>query len=178
MTPLVAGRLALFAWSWRRPLLLAAAALLMMPLLMAAMVVQAQHEPTGPLVLPVKGAALTQPFGCSELEMEPWSDACAGHHFHSGVDLAAPAGTPVYAATSGTIAVHRERGGYGLYLLLNHGPRLSTLYGHLEWPLVQPANWSPRDSRSPSWDRPGIAPDRTCTSRSASPACRSIRSRC
>jgi murein DD-endopeptidase MepM/ murein hydrolase activator NlpD len=140
MTPLVAGRLALSAWSWRRPLLLAAAALLLMPLLMAAMVVQAQHEPTGPLLLPVKGATLTQPFGCSELEIEPWSDACASHHFHSGVDLAAPSGTPIYAATSGLVAIHRERGGYGLYLLLSHDARLSTLYGHLDWPLVQAGN--------------------------------------
>jgi murein DD-endopeptidase MepM/ murein hydrolase activator NlpD len=140
MTPLAAGRLVLFAWSWRRPLLLAAGALLLMPLLMAAMLVQAQHEPTGPLLLPVEGATLTQPFGCSALEIEPWSDACAGHHFHSGVDLAAPAGTTVDAATSGVVAIHRQRGGYGLYLVLSHDPELSTLYGHLEWPLVQPGD--------------------------------------
>jgi len=46
----------------------------------------------------------------------------------------------VYAATAGTIAVHRERGGYGLYILLTHDSKLSTLYGHLDWPLVQPGD--------------------------------------
>lgn len=140
MTPLLAGRLTQFAWSWRRPLLLAAGTVVLMPLLMAAMVVQAQHGQAGPLLMPVKGGTLTQPFGCTDLQIEPWSDACTGHHFHSGVDLAAPAGTPVYAATSGTTAIHRERGGYGLYLILNRDRRLSTLYGHLDWPLVQPGD--------------------------------------
>ncbi len=81
---------------------------------------------------------LTQPFGCTTLEIEPWSEGCAGHHFHSGVDLAAPLETPIYAATGGLVAMHRERGGYGLYIVVVRDPRLSTLYGHLEWPLVQP----------------------------------------
>src|SRR5439155_8399847 len=35
----------------------------------------------------------------------------------------------------------------------------------------------PRDRRSLSWDRPATVPDRTCTSRCASQACRSIHSR-
>jgi murein DD-endopeptidase MepM/ murein hydrolase activator NlpD len=34
--------------------------------------------------------------------------------------------------------MHRERGGYGLYIVVVRDPRLSTLYGHLDWPLVQP----------------------------------------
>lgn len=134
---LTTTRVALFAWSWRKPLLVIAAAVVGLPLLMAGIVVQAGQGRAGPLLMPVNHATLTQPFGCSTLEIEPWSAACPAHHFHSGVDLAAPLDTPIYAATSGIVTIHRERGGYGLYILVTRDPQLSTLYGHLDWPLVQ-----------------------------------------
>jgi murein DD-endopeptidase MepM/ murein hydrolase activator NlpD len=135
---LTTARVALFTWSWRRPLLAVSAALLGVPLLMAGVVVQAQQRRVGPLVMPVNHATLTQPFGCTALEIEPWSAACAGGHFHTGVDLAAALDTPVRAATDGLVTIHRERGGYGLYLVVVRDPQLSTLYAHLDWPLVQP----------------------------------------
>jgi murein DD-endopeptidase MepM/ murein hydrolase activator NlpD len=137
---LTTARVALFAWSWRRPLLAISAALIGVPLLLAGMVVQAQQGRVGPLVMPVNHAMLTQPFGCTALELEPWSAACAGGHFHSGIDLAAPLDTPVYAATGGLVMMHRDRGGYGLYIIVVRDPQLSTLYGHLDWPLVQPGD--------------------------------------
>jgi murein DD-endopeptidase MepM/ murein hydrolase activator NlpD len=137
VTILTSSRLALFAWSWRRPLLAIGAASLTVPLLLAGMVVNARQEHAVGLLMPVKDPAVTQRFGCTALEIEPWSVECASHHFHSGIDLAGPVGTPIYAATGGSIALHRERGGYGLYILLTRDPRLSTLYGHLDWPLVQ-----------------------------------------
>jgi murein DD-endopeptidase MepM/ murein hydrolase activator NlpD len=137
---LTTARVALFAWSWRRPLLATGATLLGVPLLMAGMVVQAQQRHVGSLLMPVKHAVLTQPFGCTTLEIEPSSAACAGGHFHSGIDLAAPLDTPIHAATGGLVAMHRERGGYGLYILVMRDPALSTLYAHLDWPLVQPGD--------------------------------------
>ena len=137
---LTTARVALSAWSWRRPLLATGAALLGVPLLMAAIVVKAQQAQVSSLLMPVNHAALTQPFGCTTLEIEPWSAACAGGHFHSGIDLAAPLDTPVHAATGGLVAIHRERGGYGLYIVVMHDPQLSTLYAHLDWPLVQPGD--------------------------------------
>jgi murein DD-endopeptidase MepM/ murein hydrolase activator NlpD len=137
---LTTGRVALFAWSWRRPLLATSATLLAVPLLLAGMVVQAQQGSAGPLLMPVSHAVLTQPFGCTTLEIEPVSAACPGGHFHSGIDLAAPLDTPVHAATGGVVAMHRERGGYGLYIVVMHDPRLGTLYAHLDWPLVQPGD--------------------------------------
>ncbi len=137
MTPLLAGRIGLLAWSWRRPLLAFAAAGLALPLLMAAIVVQAQAGHPAGLTAPVRTATLTQAFGCTPLEIEPWSAECPSHHFHSGVDLAAPMDAPVYAAHAGTVTVARQRGGYGLYLVVNRDGRLSTLYGHLDLPLVR-----------------------------------------
>jgi murein DD-endopeptidase MepM/ murein hydrolase activator NlpD len=135
---LTTARVALFAWSWRRPLLAVTAALLGVPLLMAGMVVQAQQGRVGSLLTPVTHATLTQPFGCTALEIEPWSATCAGGHFHSGIDLAAPLDTPIHAATAGVVTMHRERGGYGLYIVVVRDPTLSTLYAHLDWPLVKP----------------------------------------
>jgi len=93
--------------------------------------------PPSRLLLPVAGAVLTQGYGCSTLVFEPPASFCSTGHFHSGIDLAGPLGTPVYAATAGTVTIRRERGGYGLYILLTRDPQLSTLYGHLDWPLVQ-----------------------------------------
>ena len=137
---LTSGRLLLFAWSWRRPLLAIGAAGLLAPLLIAGMVVNARQERAGVVLMPVKAAAITQRFGCTALEIEPWSIECATHHFHSGIDLAGPLGTPIYAATGGVITMHRERGGYGLYILVTRDAGLSTLYAHLDWPLVRPGD--------------------------------------
>ena len=140
MTLLTTTRLAVFAWSWRRPLLAFGVAALMMPLLIAGMVVQARQEPGGTLLMPVNDPTITQPFGCTALEIEPWSAECPSHHFHSGIDLAAPLDTPIYAATAGIVSLQREHGGYGLYILVTRDPQLSTLYGHLDLPLVQPGD--------------------------------------
>lgn len=61
--------------------------------------------------------------------------ACLSQVFwsrHSGVDLAGPIGTPVYAADSGYIAVVGwDNSGYGNMILLNHGNGYLTRYGHL-----------------------------------------------
>lgn len=137
MTPVVAGRLAVVAWSWRRLLLSLAVTFLLIPFLAAGMVVQALQERAAPLAMPVQGGVtITQRYGCTTVEIEPWSSQCPTHHFHSGVDLAAALDTPIYAATAGIAAVDRQRGGYGLYILITRDSRLTTLYGHLDWPLV------------------------------------------
>ena len=51
---------------------------------------------------------------------------------HAGRDLAAPEGTPVVAALSGTVVSSGLAGGYGIAVELEHlSPRRRTLYGHL-----------------------------------------------
>lgn len=51
---------------------------------------------------------------------------------HYGVDLAAPAGTPVHAAGNGEIAFRGRDGGYGnLIIIHNRGGKYSTRYAHL-----------------------------------------------
>lgn len=50
---------------------------------------------------------------------------------HTGMDLAVPTGTPIRAALPGTVTVSQyNAGGYGYYVMIDHGNGLSTLYGH------------------------------------------------
>ena len=50
---------------------------------------------------------------------------------HSGMDLAVPTGTPIRAALPGTVTASKyNAGGYGYYVMIDHGNGLSTLYGH------------------------------------------------
>lgn len=50
---------------------------------------------------------------------------------HKGVDYAAPHGTPVKAAGQGKVVFVGKKGGYGNTIILQHGPKYTTLYAHL-----------------------------------------------
>lgn len=50
--------------------------------------------------------------------------------YHSGVDLAAPGGSNILAAESGTVKFAGWNGGYGNCLIIDHGGGITTLYGH------------------------------------------------
>lgn len=63
------------------------------------------------------------------------------HRMHTGVDLSARKGTPVYATADGTIVcAGRTKGfsGYGIVIEINHGYGFSTLYAHLNDVKVRP----------------------------------------
>lgn len=50
---------------------------------------------------------------------------------HAAIDIGAPTGTPIYAAESGTVEVAGwSTGGYGNYIIINHGNGMKTLYAH------------------------------------------------
>jgi murein DD-endopeptidase MepM/ murein hydrolase activator NlpD len=50
---------------------------------------------------------------------------------HQGVDYAAPTGTPIHAAGEGRVTFRGWQNGYGNVVILQHGGRYSTLYGHM-----------------------------------------------
>lgn len=50
--------------------------------------------------------------------------------FHSGVDIGAGEGSPIWAAASGTVSLAGWNGGYGNCVMIDHGG-YTTLYGHL-----------------------------------------------
>jgi murein DD-endopeptidase MepM/ murein hydrolase activator NlpD len=103
-------------------------------------IVLAGHRPPGGseggLVDPVPGAVMSQPFGCTPLELEPPSATCASGHFHSGIDLAAPAGSPVLAPAGGVARLTATDGPCGIGLWLDHGSGIEKLYCHLSSVLV------------------------------------------
>lgn len=56
--------------------------------------------------------------------------------YHSGLDLAAPTGTPIYATADGVVTKSGWGRGYGNYVEIDHGNGLLTRYGHASRLLV------------------------------------------
>src|SRR5581483_9401270 len=50
---------------------------------------------------------------------------------HTGVDWAAPMGTPIYAAGNGVVEKEGWESGYGKFILIRHTNGYETAYGHL-----------------------------------------------
>ncbi|WP_019585674.1 peptidoglycan DD-metalloendopeptidase family protein [Deinococcus apachensis] len=83
----------------------------------------------GHLAWPVQNSRITSRFGEADIDYHK-------QIFHGGVDLAAPAGTPVYAAADGTVT-ESGYGAYGMNVYTAQGD--STLvYGHLSRTAVTP----------------------------------------
>lgn len=51
--------------------------------------------------------------------------------FHNGIDMAAPQGTPIYAALGGTVVATGWDNVYGKYVTVAHHSGYKTLYGHM-----------------------------------------------
>jgi len=97
----------------------------------------AGHSTKYRFIWPEPHAQISQPFGPSALWYEP---AFGGYpHFHTGIDMTEPFGSPVYAADDGIVAlVGSSSSGYGNYVVIAHSGGLDTLYGHLSTALVKP----------------------------------------
>ena len=88
-----------------------------------------------PLLWPVPGGRLSQGFGCTGFIAEPPFGSCP--HYHGGIDIAAPIGTPVVAAAAGTVIVAGwHTGGGGNQIWVSDGSGFSTGYHHLSVVLV------------------------------------------
>ena len=74
---------------------------------------------------PVKGGRYTSGFGTRHHPILGYV------RMHTGVDWAAPTGTPILAAGDGTVDMVGREGGYGNYIRIRHSNGFSTAYGHL-----------------------------------------------
>lgn len=72
---------------------------------------------SGGLIWPVRGS-LVSPFGLR------WG------RLHAGIDIAAPAGTPIAASGSGSLTYAGEMSGYGLLVVVQHEGGIATAYAH------------------------------------------------
>lgn len=87
-------------------------------------------------VKPLKSYTLTSPFG---MRIHPISGK---EKMHEGVDMAAPQGTPIYAAKSGKVTrTSYQAGGAGYYVSINHGDGFSSIYMHMTHYIVSPGQY-------------------------------------
>ena len=77
-------------------------------------------------------------------ESSGWGYRAWDNKFHKGTDMAAPMGTPFYAAEAGTVTYTANDGGYnggaGNYVVIAHGNGLVTKYFHASAVFVKPGD--------------------------------------
>ena len=83
-------------------------------------------NPTGSFIWPTTSTVITSPYG---QRVHPVTGQVG--KMHTGVDIGAGAGEPIYAADSGSIVLAAENGGYGNCVMIDHGNGYVTLYGHM-----------------------------------------------
>jgi murein DD-endopeptidase MepM/ murein hydrolase activator NlpD len=76
---------------------------------------------------------------------------------HPGIDVAAPTGTPIFAAANGTVTAVYNNGGYGLMVIVNHGRGLVTRYAHCSKATVKKGQAVTRGEKIAEVGRSGIA---------------------
>lgn len=75
---------------------------------------------------PVKFARVS-----SRFTNKRWHPVLKKWRSHKGVDYAAPTGTPIKATGSGRVISRGWKGGYGKAVIIQHGGKYTTLYGHM-----------------------------------------------
>lgn len=83
---------------------------------------------SGVFIWPLQGR-ITSPFGA----YRRWG----GTHRHTGIDIAAPYGSPIVAADAGEVIFSGWWDGYGKAIVIDHGRGMATVYGHLSRIFVQ-----------------------------------------
>lgn len=82
-------------------------------------------------VIPVQGARITSRFG---YRIHPITEK---RGFHTGLDMAAPEGTPISAVYYGKVTETGEGDSWGKYVLVEHSDGFETFYCHLSEIYVQ-----------------------------------------
>lgn len=85
---------------------------------------------SGIFCTPTKNYRLSSPFGWRT------SPISGKKELHNGLDFAAPAGTPIYAADDGTVIDSRYSNSWGNVVQIDHGGGVVTLYAHASARLV------------------------------------------
>jgi len=75
--------------------------------------------PPGSWVRPIQGAPISSGFGIR------WG------RLHAGLDFGTPSGTPIYAASNGTVVATGPVTGFGQWVKIRHPGNVITVYGHI-----------------------------------------------
>ncbi len=96
------------------------------------------------LILGILGCASGRPAGEVEIAPSGWPvprasavvtsefGAPRGRSHHEGIDLSAPAGTPVKATADGVVGFAGRSGDFGRLVVIDHGGGWQTRYAHLK----------------------------------------------
>ena len=90
-------------------------------------------SPSGPQVpggVPILGRGWTLPLALGSFTLTQ------RYHYpngHPGIDLAAPFGTPIYAAAEGDVLYWGPAQGFGNWIVLQHPGGIQTVYGHMRY---------------------------------------------
>ncbi|MFW5697485.1 MAG: murein hydrolase activator EnvC family protein [Fimbriimonadaceae bacterium] len=79
---------------------------------------------TGSFINPTPGARVSSNYG---MRIHPIART---RRMHTGIDLAAPTGTPIVASAAGKVIFAGWKRGYGNTVIVDHGGGMSTLYAH------------------------------------------------
>lgn len=66
---------------------------------------------------------------------------------HTGIDMACPSGTPIYASLSGKVVYTGFSSVYGNYVIINHYDGYQTLYGHMSKILSRKGDYVTQDTK-------------------------------
>ena len=81
---------------------------------------------------PLVSYTLTSPFG---MRTHPITGE---YKMHNGIDMAAPEGTPIYAAKGGQVSIAAYSASAGNYVQINHGDGYRSVYMHMTGYTVKP----------------------------------------
>lgn len=87
-------------------------------------------QTTGMMAMPTAGH-ITSTFGMRRHPLLGYT------RMHKGLDIGAPYGSPIYAATDGVVVMAGRNAGYGNFVKLNHAGGYATGYGHMSRILVR-----------------------------------------
>ena len=84
---------------------------------------------------PLVSYTLTSPFG---MRTHPITGE---YKMHNGIDMAAPEGTPIYAAKGGQVSIAAYSASAGNYVQINHGAGNRSVYMHMTGYTVKPGQY-------------------------------------
>ena len=87
---------------------------------------QLYNKDGGHFKWPTEGGEISSSYG---YRVDPFGRQTSD--FHPGIDIAAPYGAPILAASSGKVEMAEWNGGYGRYVKLDNGHGFETAYGHM-----------------------------------------------
>lgn len=78
----------------------------------------------------IDGIALTKPLTTGSISSRFGARSSIRSGAHTGLDIAAPYGTPITPVSEGTVTYSGRQGSYGLLIIIDHGNGIESYYGH------------------------------------------------